>query len=96
VGRSDASDPAPQGGKGLTRREAKAYILSLVQTKQGVKATELAAETALALMDHNVPELFQELVREGQMVEVEYVLPNLERRAKSFYLPKGTKVRLPI
>lgn len=39
------------------------------------------------------PALLEKMVEFGEIVEVEYVLPGTNR-AKSFYLPRGTDVRI--
>jgi len=38
------------------------------------------------------PSILQEAIRDKRVVEVEYVLPELSYRIKSFILPKGTEV----
>jgi hypothetical protein len=68
-------------------------ILERVEALQGVKAVALVSEPEMAVID-NLPQTLEDLVKDGQLVEVEYVLPNMSWRAKSFYLPAGTKVRV--
>ena len=80
----------------MTRQEIKDAIVERVTANQGMKATQLAAEADLAIeanpfMD-DIPEMYEELVREGRLLEIEYVLPNLPFRTKSFYLPAGTTI----
>jgi hypothetical protein len=36
--------------------------------------------------------MIAELCAEGELVEVEYVLPNMTYRVKTFLLPKGTEI----
>jgi hypothetical protein len=76
----------------------KAAIRSLVGLLNGCKATELAAREEMAHWhdesDRSLPDVLEEMVRAGELVEVEYVLPNHPERTKSFLLPKGTEVRL--
>lgn len=76
----------------MTKDEAKSLIVSTIVERQGLKATELASVPDLVLSGWEVPELVDELVRDGQLVEVEYVLPYMDWRVKSFLLPPGTKV----
>ena len=74
----------------MTKEEQNNIILDLVTSKQGCKATELAVEIATkADID-----LVQTLVTEGRLVEIEYVLPNMPYRIKSFLLPKDTQIRV--
>lgn len=39
-------------------------------------------------------DLFDKLVTAGEMYEVQYTLPGREYVAKSFYLPKGSKIQI--
>ena len=76
-------------------------IRHIVNTNQGVKGVELA----LKVMSLINPQKFQQeeffrelnrLVAEGELVEIEYVLPIMEYRIKSMYFPKGTKVEIKV
>jgi len=78
----------------MTREEAKDLIIQVVIDKQGAKATVLAAEEQLLNLGHDFPDLVEELVEEKRLVEVEYILPDMNYRCKSFLLPKGTRVRV--
>lgn len=87
----------------MTKEQVKDIIVSIVNRMQGCKATELACDEALlelpseakrGLLNSGVPALVDELVAEGRLVEVEYVLPNLSFRAKSYLFPTGTKVKI--
>lgn len=55
-----------------------------------VIAFELA--TQFELDNFDIPELIEELICEERIVEVEYSLPSLPGRAKSFLLPAGTVI----
>jgi hypothetical protein len=75
--------------------EIEEAILEIVAF--GIKATEIPVK--LAEKDPNLismfdPRIVQKMVDAGRLVEVEYVLPQLEFRAKSFLLPVGTVVRV--
>lgn len=78
----------------MTKDEAKDLIVQVVTEKQGAKATVLAAEERLLAIGYDFPDLVEELVDEDRLVEVEYVLPDMNYRCKSFLLPKGSKVRV--
>jgi hypothetical protein len=72
-------------------------IIEIVNEKQGIKATELIPEIAmrhpeLLVALTELPEVLEQLVHEAEIVEVEYVLPLLSYKSKSWYLPKGTQV----
>lgn len=76
--------------------DLRAAILELIEN--GTKATELAAHFGIMLtlipnLDTNeFLAVVEELIKQGEIVEVEYILPHMPYRIKSFLLPKGTKV----
>lgn len=78
------------------REEAKTYLAELINLLQGIKSTELCAreDVVLPLINFEVPPLLEELVEERRITEIEFVLPQLSYRIKSFYLPKGSEVRI--
>lgn len=82
----------------MTRNEAKDLIVKTIEAMQGMKATELAAMPEvvlpLSLVQLELPDLIDELVEEGRLTEVEYSVPELHWRAKSFLLPANSQVRL--
>lgn len=67
-------------------------VCQVVEEKQGCKATELAADVRIATSGRDLPSAIQRLVFAGDLVEIEYILPKLNFRIKSFLLPKGTEV----
>jgi len=75
----------------MTKDETKDAICQHVAEAQGCKATELAVALWQA---EDLSSLIAELVSEGRLTEVEYVLPNLNYRAKSFLLPGNTSITL--
>ena len=72
----------------------KDRIVEIVTEKQGLKATELAAIPEIATHPEFSPDLVLDLIREKRLVEVEYILPQLSFRIKSFLLPASTRVRI--
>ena len=80
----------------MTREEAKILVVNAVTALQGCKATELAASVAFAFDEHSLPELIDELVAEGELLELEYEVPTMPYRSKSFLLPKGTSLSLVV
>lgn len=76
----------------MDRNQAKQLLVDKVIGLQGIKAVQLAVEEEIItkLQDYAVPELMEELVAEGRVIEIEYVLPEMTYRVKSFYLPPGT------
>jgi len=80
----------------------KDEIVRIVTEYQGMKATELVTYIPLTIhtkkdllwvtTTENIIAAINELVKERRLVEVEYVLPNMSYRVKSFLLPAGTQL----
>ena len=70
----------------------KTFVLG----KQGCKAIDVATEAniiiACARENVELPDLLEEMVRESKLVEVEYSVPGMEYRTKSFLLPAGSTI----
>lgn len=71
-------------------------ILATVNTQQGIKAVELVLNV-LGSLGHAFDDReylleLSRLIQEGEVIEFEYVLPNLDYRIKSIYFPKGTVI----
>lgn len=73
--------------------------LNIVRARGSVTGVELA----LAVMQNMYPvtyptetflQMLETMVKQGAIVEVEYVLPDMKDRVKSVYFPAGTTVRL--
>ncbi len=76
-------------------------ITKLVTERQGCKATELAVAAVRTLINRvdareldKIPDIIDQMIREKELLEVEFVLPMMDWRCKSFLLPKGTEVKL--
>ena len=72
-------------------------IIETVVEMQGGKATEIIANLPETCFDNGADDIIQtidHLVQTGHLVEVEYVLPQMDYRIKSFYLPANTKVTI--
>lgn len=87
----------------MTKKAVKERILRYITEGQGIKGTELIAQLfnraqtnreIAAISNADVPELLEVLVAERKIVEVEYRLPRMSYMVKSFYLPKGTEVKV--
>lgn len=84
----------------ITKEELKNKIVEVITEVQGCKATELVTKSQFGLdmiqglEVHDLPTLLAELLHERRLVEVEYVLPQLNFRAKSFLLPAGVEVKI--
>lgn len=79
----------------MNKQEAKQAIIKYIESIQGCKATELVSQESLIPVFKKFGlYILQELVDEKQIIEFNYVLPSMSYREKSFYLPKGTKVKV--
>lgn len=81
----------------MTRDEAKLIIDLTVAELQGCKSLELIAKLGMNHPDifnsaYEIDDLICELVKEKKLYEVEYILPNMKYRVKSFLLPGGTEL----
>lgn len=74
----------------MTTDQAKQVLVDKIVGLQGLKATELATEVAVELQEFDVPKLLDELVAEKRIIEIQYTLPDMNWRHKSFYFPAGT------
>jgi hypothetical protein len=77
----------------------KEKISVMVNESNGLKATELLLKVVnkypemLNVLDGSeIAEVLEELVKEGEIVELEYVLPHMKYRVKSIYFPRGTEI----
>lgn len=75
----------------------KKTILKVVNNSQGVNNVDLALKVMAILnpQKFDIDEfsrVLTDLVISGEVLEIEYNLPTMDYRIKSFYLPKGTKI----
>ena len=78
----------------MVSEQIKYEVECLVSMKQGIKAMELACdpEVLKILGDESFHDVIEELITEKRIVEVEYVVPSIPYRLKSFYLPADSIV----
>ena len=70
-------------------------VVEFVAQKQGCKAMVVAADGHLAqACNQSICDIIEEAVREKRLVEVEYTLPLMSYRIKSFLLPIGSEVHV--
>jgi hypothetical protein len=82
----------------MTKEKLKQVILESVNGSTGVRGVELALTVLNKTMPHYFePPLYQEaleeLVNEGEILELEYTLPEMDYRIKSIFFPKGTQIK---
>lgn len=78
----------------MTRQQAKEAIIMEVTECQGCKATQLIANLSLDVLEHNLPDMIEELIVEGKLKVIEYVIPRMTYRTKQFLLPIGTEINI--
>lgn len=71
--------------------------LEIIKNSTGIKSVELAlkvmAEIGPSKFDTDKFQLtLAQLVNGREIIEVEYVLPNVSYRTKAIYFPKGTRL----
>jgi hypothetical protein len=85
----------------MCNNELQAKVIELVEN--GIKGTELVTRLTTELFRRefkgkfepsNILQLIEDMVKEGRIREIEYVLPSLDYRVKSFYLPANTEVTI--
>lgn len=76
-------------------------IIEVIDRIQGCKGTELPSKLPREIfsqLENETPsDVIESLVQTGELIEVEYVLPEksgLDYRSKSFLLPKGTRITI--
>jgi hypothetical protein len=69
-------------------------IVTFVTERNGCKAMDICASSEIVVNNaqHKIPDLIEELIDEGKLCEIEYVLPTINYRIKSFLLPKDTEL----
>jgi hypothetical protein len=85
----------------MTKQEFQDLIITVINDNNGGKGTEIATLVGVSLTDKNLAaELeydiwedgFTPLIEQGKIIEIEYVLPNMPHRIKSFFLPADTEI----
>ncbi len=73
------------------KEQVQAYVADV----QGCKLTELCSQPDLVLgaiaEEEELPAIIEELIEDGKLLEVQYSVPNLPYRVKSFILPGGSE-----
>lgn len=76
------------------REEMKNKLQDIVCASQGIKAVDFASRKEVIDLLHNEDfyDVIEEMIGEKRIVEIEYRLPNMKYRTKSFFLPGETEV----
>lgn len=77
------------------------------RTANGCKGVDLATHVSSELItkyahvyndlkeDHELLfKVIEDLIERGEIIEIAYVVPDTDYREKSFYVPKGTDIRI--
>ena len=81
-------------------KDIEMAMIEIVNNHNGMKATELAVEIIEKLAkEGNIPsfdfvDVLENIVNKGLLVEVEYTIPSMDWRIKSFLLPAGSSVQV--
>jgi hypothetical protein len=73
-------------------------IQLLLESRGAMKATELATDVcSRTYPKHQISgaefiQLLIDLTAQGEIIEIEYIRPDMPGRMKSVYFPKGTKI----
>ena len=79
----------------MTKEKIKELLVDHITAFQGCKATELAVLIPQTdFRPFNFMDLIEELIAEKRIIEISYVLSNMDYREKSFYLPGDTKINI--
>lgn len=82
----------------ITVKDIKQNVIQIVTDNPGVKGTEipllLSEEVRLSNCATKLSTILEDLVKEGEIVEVEYTLKTMDYRAKSMFFPWGTSVNV--
>jgi hypothetical protein len=70
-------------------------IVNTVKLRAGIKAVDLVLAVMeftnpVMLVQHEYESALAEAIASGEIIEVDYVLPEMDYRTKSIYFPKGT------
>lgn len=83
----------------MNRNDAKQTILKVVRENPGINAVKLIVcnelTAAVCSKEYALLDLINELVEEKSMIEVEYILQEMDYRVKSTYFPAETDICLP-
>lgn len=71
----------------------------LKSVSNGKKAIDLIPDIATIpefqkILHHEFINEIEEMIHDGEIIEIEYELPSMEYRTKSIYFPSGTTIRI--
>jgi hypothetical protein len=89
-----------------TEQKIREHIIQVVNDSQGIKGVELSCklieflilninkkgDVPVTIYSNYFQNIMDDLVKSGDIIEIEYILPNMSYRIKSMFFPKGTSV----
>ena len=77
------------------KKNMKEIILDILRLQNGIKAVDLALDTMsrvnpVRFCTEEYHKTIDELVSSGEIIEIEYINPEMPYRVKSIYFSKGT------
>lgn len=80
----------------FTEQQVREEIVKFVREKYHATSGEIVAAVGPECLEHNLADLLERMVDDGDLVETEFVLPDMHYRIKSIYFPKGTSVQVRV
>ena len=76
----------------MTKHEIVKVIINIVVEKGPIKLTELICELPKEVIqsEFDLLKLIAELIIDGNIVSIDYILPQMDYRIKTMLFPKGT------
>lgn len=75
----------------MSKTEFKNMVNQIIRLSTGIKVNELACNRDVAMSGLDLWEdALNPLIKDGEVIELEYVVPSSDYRIKSILFPKGT------
>ena len=78
----------------IPKPSIRTVILNIVNSHSGINSVNLVLEIMSLIITDRIDYIseIEKLVKEKEIVELEYIVPQLNYRIKSIYFPKGTLI----
>jgi len=73
-------------------REIEVWVSDHIKSQPGIRAVVLISRVHVEFPGEDNLAIIEQMVTDGKIVEVEYVLSSMDYRIKSVYFPKGTTI----
>lgn len=85
----------------MDRQTIKSKIVEYVMNMNGCKMIELISDIPLCfafqeakIEPDEISKIIDELILSEYLIEIEFIVPNMDYRVKSFLLPAGTEIKI--